>query len=78
MSITTFDQALLPLAGTDVSVKSESRPGFFSRLITAMQESRQRAAQREIERFNSTYRLHLGAYDRDLHLIGRNDLPFQG
>lgn len=78
MSTITFDHALLPLAGMDVSVKAESRPGFFARLVTAIQESRMRAAQREIERLSSSYRLHLGAYDRELHLIGRNDLPFQG
>lgn len=77
MSTITFDQALLPLAGTDVFVTTESRPGFFSRLVTAVQESRMRAAQREIERLSISYRRQLGAYDRELRLIGRNDLPFQ-
>lgn len=81
MSTITFDEALLPFAGTESPVKqvieTPKRIGFFSRLIAALQESRMRAAQREIERLSSTYRLHLGAYDRELHLVGRGDSPFQ-
>lgn len=77
MASLTFSNALLPLAGTD---KTESavptKRGFFARLLDAMIESRYRAAQREIARYELAYGLKLGEDDSLSLKVKTADLPF--
>jgi hypothetical protein len=47
---TTFTTDLASAAHAETS-NTAPRPGIFMRILTAMMESRQRAAEREIERY---------------------------
>ena len=78
MNSTTFSNALLPLAGTDMRSAAEVRkPGFLTRLFAAMVESRQKQADREIARIEAAYGFSLRG-DSASPDLGRTELPFQG
>lgn len=47
---TTFTADLAPATSVETSV-AKPRVGFFKRFLTAMMEARERAAEREIERY---------------------------
>jgi hypothetical protein len=56
MASLTYSNALLPLAGTDgKEAVEQTRPGFFTRLVEAIVESRRRQAEREIARLELIY-----------------------
>lgn len=77
MASLTFSNALLPLAGTDKTESAEStKRGFFGRLLDAMVESRYRAAQREIARYELAYGLKLREDDNLSLKVKTADLPF--
>lgn len=77
MASLTFSNALLPLAGTDKSESAETtKPGFFSRLLDAMIESRRRSAEREIARLELVYGFKIRDNDTLSLKVGANDLPF--
>jgi len=77
MASLTFSNALLPLAGTDKTDAAETNTrGFFGRLMDAMVESRYRAAQREIARYELAYGLKLREDDSLSLKVKTADLPF--
>ena len=78
MNTTTFSNALLPLAGTDGAIQSETaNPSFFSRVLAALVKSREAQANREIARLEAAYGFRLRFDSEDLNKVSRQDLPFQ-
>lgn len=78
MATLTFSNALLPLAGLDTAEKNDAaKPGFFTRALHALVESRRRSAEREIARLEMIYGLNFrggeAAAKRETA-----DLPFGG
>lgn len=76
MTTVTYSNALLPLAGTDTAIVPSQVPvrrSFFTRVIEALQRSREAQAKREIARVQAM----LGFTDADREAIARGELPFQ-
>ena len=78
MSTLTFNDALLPLGGTDTrtAMDAPARPSFWARMGAAILESRRRQAERELDRLELIYGFKIRdtafATERD----AARDLPF--
>lgn len=72
MAVMTFSNALAGFPEvTPVKSLVAERPGFFTRVLNAMMESRYRAAEREIARYRALVAEPVAAVKVDT-----NDLPF--
>ena len=75
MTTTTFSNALLPLAGTDIAPAKDApvKRSFFTRFFEAMHKSREAQARREIARVEAM----LGFTIAEREGLSRGELPFR-
>lgn len=73
MSILTYSDALLPLAGLETATQPKAGPSFVSRLYAAMMASRAVQVERDIARLRHVHGLDL---EGKALPVSRSDLPF--